>query len=479
MPINVANPVTSLDPAVNFVIAEVDGTVAIGASSLDVKSGYASVIPDPASVGEYNVVAFDGRYANPAFDTKKQIYRVTAVSGTTLTITPAQESTTDQGLTDSDAQYWIILAPTKKTFDDIKQFSYYGMSKNPVINGNFDIWQRGTSFATPSNGDYTADRWQVAYDVDGGTLPSTHTHSKQTLTAGDIQGSYNYYRIAVDGAGSGFGDNAYYDVFQPIEFGTRYLCGDGKQFVIPFYAKSDISGKKIGAFCLQNYGTGGSPTSEETLTGDAFTLTSTWKRFEVVVDANTLASKTFGTANNDYLGIVFRVMWGATAGAAIGESTAEDFVGSGNIEIAQVGGNTGNRAMDFCPKSFDDELTQCQRYYEKSYAQGTAPGTAAKIGSTLLQSPKDSPAVGDTINGIVLFKQKKRTTPTMAYYGGGGTASRVSVDSTTSTGDERAIAAGSPVNDPSETTCLASFTLTGTASSNAKRMFQWTADAEL
>ena len=38
-----------------------------------------------------------------------------------------------------------------------------GPFKNKLINGNFNVWQRGTSFSTTT--DYTADRWWLSHNA--------------------------------------------------------------------------------------------------------------------------------------------------------------------------------------------------------------------------------------------------------------------------------------------------------------------------
>ncbi|MEK3699630.1 MULTISPECIES: hypothetical protein [unclassified Paenibacillus] len=79
-----------------------------------------------------------------------------------------------------------------------------------------------------------------------GTLPTSITHSRQSVTPGDINGASNYYRIAVNGAGSGFGANDVYYLQQQIENGVRLLCGLGKKITVSFWARSSIASKKIG-----------------------------------------------------------------------------------------------------------------------------------------------------------------------------------------------------------------------------------------
>ena len=296
------------------------------------------------------------------------------------------------------------------------------LAQQAIINGNFDIWQRNITFTNPATATYTADRWKVVY-VNNGTLPTSIVHSRQALTAGDVFNSFYEYRIAPNGAGSGFGVSDLYSIQQPIEHGVRNLCGASKSITISFYAKSSIGSKKIGVGAIQNYGTGGSPTAEEILTGGTVTLTSSWVRYSVTITTNTLASKTFGTNNDDALKIVIAEMWGATLGSSYGFGAAETFVGSGNIEITQVQVNEGTTAFGFWPISFADTLRQCKRYYQKSYAYETYPAAATGIGEVI--NVFGALSNGIHLARIVLQKSLRTAAPTVTTYDRAGTSGKI------------------------------------------------------
>jgi hypothetical protein len=203
--------------------------------------------------------------------------------------------------------------------------------------------------------------WKLnSYNADGGTFP-TIQHIK-TESPTEIRG--NIYRIVVDGAGSGYGANANYAIRQQIEHGVRNYAGaGGEKVTVSFLARSNIAGKKIGISSLQHYGTGGSPSTEDWLSGANFSLTSAWQRFTHTFTTVTKVGKTFGTAFNDSLFCDIRFLWGTTAAARVGASTAETFVGSGFIDIAEVQFNPGDVPLPFVPRSYADELRLGQRYY--------------------------------------------------------------------------------------------------------------------
>lgn len=289
-----------------------------------------------------------------------------------------------------------------------------GLPAQAIINGNFDVWQRGTVANNPAFGAYLADRFLLSYAVDGGVLPANVAHSRLTLTPSELSQSYYAYRITPDGAGSAFGINASYGLFHRIENATKYLCGSGKKLTLSFFARSSIAGKRIGISLSQRYGTGGSPSAAENIAGQIITLTAAWTKYTVTINTNTLTGKTFGTNNDDYFQIGFFVMWGTTtASSQFGGGTGETFVGAGNIDIAQVQLCAGDVALPFQPRSFAEELALCQRYFEKSYGYSVAPGTAlSAVGIENKVVPSNTIALSQTY-GKVSFKAKKRTSPTV------------------------------------------------------------------
>lgn len=251
--------------------------------------------------------------------------------------------------------------------ETVERLSSYpkGMSGQALINGNFDIWQRGTSVSlSDATFTYLADRWVDYHADDGGTIP-TLTRSRETLTTGELDGSFYYTRLTTNGAGTSLGNNSVGQLGQSIEYGTRYLCGTNKSVTVSFWARSSIANKKIGIRAVQNYGTGGSPTSAEVINGTNWTLTSSWTKYTHTFTTNTLTGKTFGTANDDSFQIFLTYMWGSTRQSQYGASSAETYVGSGTIDIAQVQLCAGSVALPFSPKSFNDELRACQRYCQR------------------------------------------------------------------------------------------------------------------
>lgn len=257
-------------------------------------------------------------------------------------------------------------------------FTKGSLSRQAIMNGNFDVWQRGTSFSVVDTSYFAfADRWKTYADRDGGTLP-TLTLSRQQMTSGDVLGAFYYSRLTTNGAGTSLGASSRHWLWQNVENGTSKLCGAGKFLTLSFYARSSIANKKIGVFMQQSYGSGGSPSATEVLTGDNFTLTSDWVRYTCTFETNTLSGKTFGTTlGTDILTVGFQYMWGTgTYSARVNSSgVAETYVGSGNIDIAQVQLCSGDVALPFCPKSFDEEYMACQRYYQTTFPYGVTVPT--------------------------------------------------------------------------------------------------------
>lgn len=114
---------TYLDAVKNFAIVTVSTGYASGATSVALSSGHGAKLPAPATDGNFNLVWWNSTdYANPADDPNVEIVRCTARSTDTLTITRAQEGTSDVNHNTADKTYKMILSPTAKMISDIDTY---------------------------------------------------------------------------------------------------------------------------------------------------------------------------------------------------------------------------------------------------------------------------------------------------------------------------------------------------------------------
>jgi microcystin-dependent protein len=320
--------------------------------------------------------------------------------------------------------------------------------KNKIINGNFDIWQRGTSFTTG----YTADRWGNF------SIGSTNTVSRQLfgLEQTDVPNEPTYFLRNTVTSVLGTGNAV--DLQYRVE-SVRTLAG--KTVTLSFWAKAD-SNKYMAIGFNQYFGSGGSPSAiVEGIGVQKIALTSIWKKYIITINVPSIAGKTIGTSSNDYLGIVF---W-FDAGSNFNTQSANLGQQSGTFDIAQVQLEEGSVDTSFEQRPIGLELQLCQRFFYKTFPLYVYPIRAATTTAGSLATV----AVGSCISIAVRFPQIMRITPTILTYN--------PFDGTSTWRQENGADITPYVGTPSDQGCEL-YAVSGLASGN-NNWIHITADAEL
>ena len=221
-------------------------------------------------------------------------------------------------------------------------------TRNRIINGNFDFWQRGTSFTSD---EYGADRWVHGR---GGT---THTATRQAFALGQtaVPGEPAYFCRTVVSSVAGAGNLALLQ--QRIEDVRTFA---GQQVTVSFWAKVDAT-KNIAVEFEQNFGTGGSPSATiEAISVTKESIGTSWQKITVTATVPSISGKTLGTDGNSLLS--FNIWF--DAGSDFNSRTDSLGQQSGTFEIAQVQIEPGTVATPFERRSYGQELALCQRYFQ-------------------------------------------------------------------------------------------------------------------
>jgi hypothetical protein len=114
------------DPVRNFCKVTVSQGYDSTATTVRLVSGEGSKLPDPETEGQYNLVWWNATdYSDPADDPYREIVRVTAKSGDQLTVLRGQEGTSAQNHNLAGKVYKMMLALTKKTYEDLQTIEVY------------------------------------------------------------------------------------------------------------------------------------------------------------------------------------------------------------------------------------------------------------------------------------------------------------------------------------------------------------------
>lgn len=264
--------------------------------------------------------------------------------------------------------------------------------RNAIINGDFDIWQRGTSFSSPAFNAYTADRWFIIFDG----ASAIRTISRQQFIVGqtDVPDQPRYYlRFAQSSAGSG----ATYNVLRQRIEGVRTFAG--KTISVSLYAKAVSSLTLPKIEFIQYFGSGGSPSADVFTTVVASqSISASWVKYTYSVSIPSISGKTIGTNNDDDLSFLIYLPINTTF----------------TFDVSHIQIEPGAQATPFERRPLSVELGLCQRYYWKTFPLETAPaqnaGVTGALGFGVLAASANAAYTG------FAFSTRMRIAPTMTSF---------------------------------------------------------------
>tara|TARA_Y100000593_G_scaffold90859_1_gene178232 strand:- start:4928 stop:7279 length:2352 start_codon:yes stop_codon:yes gene_type:complete len=321
------------------------------------------------------------------------------------------------GITSSNAEAGSDKFVVKPISDD----------RNVIINGNFDLWQRGTS-ASLIGTRYLADRFHW---TQSSTLSSTGTLNRGTDTPflgngtdqspggqTSVPANYSIY-TTTDTAQETMSENDYAGLNYNVEGYDFAKLWSADYMTLSFW----VAAKNPGTYCVsfRNKEYGKYYVAEYTIQQANY-----WEYKVVTVPIPKHDRQHFNFSNE----IGLRIGWVIAAGSGyhtptIGSWNSGNAYGSAsqvngiqttatedNFWLAQVQLEPGRVATPFATKSMSREIEDCQRYFQKSYNLEVPPKTVTQKG----RQTEDDWVISRTAHFNCKFETRMRKMPDVTIY---------------------------------------------------------------
>lgn len=244
-----------------------------------------------------------------------------------------------------------------------------GGRRNMIINGAMNVAQRGTSTSSvgASSGYFACDRWRLFSNTSGRATVSQSTDAPN--------GFKNSFKIDVTTADTSIAATELFILSYAMEGQDAQMIKKGtseaESLTMSFYAKANASANYV----VEMYDADNTRNNTQ-----AFTVTDSWQRFSFTFAPDTTGALDDDNAlsfypiqiwlhgGSDYSSGTFASnTWGSVTNAnryagsrtSIFDSTDREFYVTGvQVEV-------GSQATPFEYKTFGEELSLCQRYFQR------------------------------------------------------------------------------------------------------------------
>src|SRR5215471_18388062 len=166
--------------------------------------------------------------------------------------------------------------------------------RNLLHNALFNVQQRG---AGPWSGQvYTADRWRVLTANDTASFQAIAFALGGAAGINDEAAKFYMYCSITGSATAG----SFTAFTQSMEGVTRTA---GKTITVSFYCGVGTGTANLAVDIVQQFGTGGSPSTAVTIAPQSTVVTTTWTRYSFTFSVPSIAGKTIGTNNDDLVSV--------------------------------------------------------------------------------------------------------------------------------------------------------------------------------
>ena len=262
--------------------------------------------------------------------------------------------------------------------------------KNALINGDFQIWQRGVRIQNPNHLQHTVDRWNVDWRPAPSNGAFQIVRMEFPLGQTDVPGEPRYFarwEQLTETSGNNFRDFS-----QQIE-SVRTLAG--QTVTISCYLRT--SNQETVYLVTEQFFGGGGGSDPLFRTSDPIPVTSQWQKSVFTTTLHSIVGKKLGSVGDDCLNVIISMR-----GDSANHKSLLD-IADVQIELAAI-------ATPFERLSAGQQLSDCERYFQKSYDFDIAPGTPSFSGTENCRQDTQNNVLG------VRYRKALRRPPTITLY---------------------------------------------------------------